>query len=1169
MNQTKETTDILMEAFDNNETGIMLWDPDDVLVYINKATQDFINSLGATISIGIKFEDFTKNLLNIKSFSEEHYQRRKTTRKLARETNTPQDFTLKSPHGNWVQVKDTPISNGYILQFNTDISSQKTIELELAENKERYSATMEALSGFAYEWDALKDEILFSEDVQNLNLPKKLISSKTSKEVLELMHPDDIDEYLLNIKKHFKNEIQGFVTEYRIPSDNGEWRWFQQRSKGIRDHSGKVIKMYGLIQDIHQEKIESDKLKLADSRLDELMQNSTNGIFIWSAERKLVKINKAGKDRFREGFGIEAEIGFKHKDAYINGVKKRIFELPPGEDLEEWAGRQFDERLKNAGIPFEIKWKDGIWLRHLNTKMKDGGFITITTDITEIKQHEKELEEQKELYSFLIDSINGVVFDWDLETQKVDYSINPNHESIASQFLNFSNEQEVFEILDPQDHQRFRETLIQHFKKENELFEFETRILNENRDLEWNRIRGKARWNDEGRAVRMIGLIENIDREMKLRDRLISAEKTLTDAMENIPVGLLIWNQEDRLVSFNKIMKDNFQKYGVDIYPGVEFLPTIKKYIENNGFVLEGELNKEDVLNQLIEKRSNVINRDIRRVKLSHGVHYQIADTRLKDGGLISIFSDITELKEREEDLTVNNEKLLKAREEANNANQAKSQFLANMSHELRTPLNAVIGLTEMLKEDAEDDENEDYLEPLDRIHNASKHLLTLINDILDLSKIEAGKIELFEEEFSLPKMVEDVIETSKPLAEKNDNRIEIRMDQDLDSIYADQTRVRQIILNLISNACKFTEKGEVHIEVRKILEVETDLIEISVRDTGIGLSEEQQQKLFQAFTQADSSTTRKYGGTGLGLTITRQLSRLMGGDVTVESELGKGTKFTASLRLKRSDASTSDQVLPARPKPEFSKEDGSSRKILIIDDDPTVRELMRRQLERDGFEVHSASDGKEGITKAREIKPDLITLDILMPDLDGWSVLRSLKADPEVSSIPVVMASILDEKNKGFSLGAADYLSKPLERERLIGSIRNLIGEGEGKKVMLVDDDPGMRLSVREALSRSGYDVLEAENGSQAISLLEEEDTAPDIILLDLIMPIMNGFEFLEKFRNDLQSPIPVIVITSADLTDEEKQYLSGEVVRVLQKSDVGNSEIINEIKDFFQPSN
>ena len=300
MNQTKETTDILMEAFDNNETGIMLWDPDDVLVYINKATQDFINSLGATISIGIKFEDFTKNLLNIKSFSEEHYQRRKTTRKLARETNTPQDFTLKSPHGNWVQVKDTPISNGYILQFNTDISSQKTIELELAENKERYSATMEALSGFAYEWDALKDEILFSEDVHNLNLPKKLISSKTSKEVLELMHPDDIDEYLLNIKKHFKNEIQGFVTEYRIPSDNGEWRWFQQRSKGIWDHSGKVIKMYGLIQDIHEEKTRNEELKKSELRLDDILENVSNTIVIWDGDKKLSKINSAGRDIWKK-----------------------------------------------------------------------------------------------------------------------------------------------------------------------------------------------------------------------------------------------------------------------------------------------------------------------------------------------------------------------------------------------------------------------------------------------------------------------------------------------------------------------------------------------------------------------------------------------------------------------------------------------------------------------------------------------------------------------------------------------------------------------------------------------------------------------------------------------------------------------------------------------------
>ena len=1167
MDHSKDTTAILMEAFDVNRTGVMLWDPDDVLLYINKETQELISSLGGKLDVGIKFSEFTQSLFDSKTFTLEHYEKRNEIRKLARETGNSQELTILSPMGSWVQVRDTPVSNGYILQFNTDISEVKKVELELAENKQRYSATMEALSGFAYEWDAETDQILFSEDVKKLNLPTNLIASETSKQILDLMHPDDVDHYLLEIQKHLKNETQGFVSEYRIPSDEGEWRWFLQRGRGIRNDSGRVSKMYGLIQDIHHEKIESDKLKLADSRLDELMENSSNAIFIWSGERKLVKINEAGKKSFKDSFGKEAEIGLKHKDAYINGIKNNIFHPPPEEDSEEWAGRQFDERLKNAGIPFEILGKDGSWLRLLNSKMKDGGFVTISTDITELKQHEKELEEQKEMYGFMVEAINGVVFDWDLDNKQIDYSINPNQALIPAQFLDASNDPDVFKFIDIKDHQRFKETLVKHFKKDSEVLEFETRVINDSNQWEWHRIRGKARWNDQNRAIRMIGLIENIDKEKQLRERLDSAEKILADAMDNIPVGILIWDEQDRLVSFNQIMKNNFKKYGVDIYQGVEFRPTIKKYIDNDGFDFDTGINKEALLNQMIEKRSKVTNRDTRKVKLSDGVHYQIADTRLSNGGLISIFSDITELKEREEDLTLNNEKLLNAREEAHNANQAKSQFLANMSHELRTPLNAVIGLTEMLKEDAEDDENEDYLEPLDRIHNASKHLLALINDILDLSKIEAGKIELYEEEFSLARMVEDIIQTTQPLADKNSNRIEVQMDDDLDRIYADQTRVRQIILNLISNACKFTEKGEVRIEVQKILEVESDRIEISVNDTGIGMNEEQKQRLFQAFTQADSSTTRKYGGTGLGLTITRQLSRLMGGDVTVESELGKGTKFTASLHLRKGvKPNPEDASLKSKNSSEDSlNKDGSFRRILIIDDDPTVRELMRRQLERDGFEVHSASDGKDGINKARSLKPDLITLDILMPDLDGWSVLRSLKADPEVSSIPVVMASILDEKNKGFSLGAADYLSKPVERERLIQSIRGLIGEGDGQKVMLVDDDPDMRLSVREALSRSGYEVLEAENGSAAFSLLSKEGVVPDIILLDLIMPVMNGFEFLEKFRNDLQSQIPVIVITSADLTDEEKQYLSGEVVRVLQKSDIGNSQIINEIKNFF----
>ena len=435
MDHSKDTTAILMEAFDVNRTGVMLWDPDDVLLYINKEIQELISSLGGKLDVGIKFSEFTQSLFDSKTFTLEHYEKRKEIRKLARETGNSQELTILSPMGSWVQVRDTPVSNGYILQFNTDISEVKKVELELAENKQRYSATMEALSGFAYEWDAETDQILFSEDVKKLNLPTNLIASETSKQILDLMHPDDVDHYLLEIQKHLKNETQGFVSEYRIPSDEGEWRWFLQRGRGIRNDSGRVSKMYGLIQDIHHEKIESDKLKLADSRLDELMENSSNAIFIWSGERKLVKINEAGKKSFKDSFGKEAEIGLKHKDAYINGIKNNIFHPPPEEDSEEWAGRQFDERLKNAGIPFEILGKDGSWLRLLNSKMKDGGFVTISTDITELKQHEKELEEQKEMYGFMVEAINGVVFDWDLDNKQIDYSINPNQALIPAQFL--------------------------------------------------------------------------------------------------------------------------------------------------------------------------------------------------------------------------------------------------------------------------------------------------------------------------------------------------------------------------------------------------------------------------------------------------------------------------------------------------------------------------------------------------------------------------------------------------------------------------------------------------------------------------------------------------------------------------------------------------------------
>ena len=582
---------------------------------------------------------------------------------------------------------------------------------------------------------------------------------------------------------------------------------------------------------------------------------------------------------------------------------------------------------------------------------------------------------------------------------------------------------------------------------------------------------------------------------------------------------------------------------------------------------------ENEYYNNVVENRKKVTGEvSVLTPEFYNGTFWNATSTRLNDGGLFSIFTNITELKKREEELNKTISELDIAREKADAANQTKSQFLANMSHELRTPLNAIIGLTEMLKEDAADDGLDDFEEPLDRVFNAGKHLLTLINDVLDLSKIEAGRVELFNETFELKQILDDVMKTSSPLAQKNENELIIDYKSEIDFVTADQTRVKQVVLNLISNACKFTEKGKITVGVNKILREGGDLISIDVSDTGIGMSDEQMSRLFNSFVQADSSTTRKYGGTGLGLTISKQLAKLMGGDVVVNSELGKGTTFTATFLADFIGASESFKNLNKETgsliENVISLENSSGKTILIIDDDPTVSELMKRQLSKEGYQVIIAPNGKDGIRLARELKPDAITLDILMPEMDGWSVLRTLKADPEVSNIPVIMASILDEKNKGFSLGAADFLSKPIQKEYLMKSIRNLTGDKENLKICIIEDDESLRFTIKEILEKQNVEIIEAENGKVGMSLLHKEEIKPDLILLDLMMPVMNGFEFLKSIRETDLNSIPILVLTGADLSEDEKSFLSGEVQRILEKSEDTLSSIVSEVGNVIKAS-
>ncbi|HET9488788.1 MAG TPA: GAF domain-containing protein [Methylomirabilota bacterium] len=491
-------------------------------------------------------------------------------------------------------------------------------------------------------------------------------------------------------------------------------------------------------------------------------------------------------------------------------------------------------------------------------------------------------------------------------------------------------------------------------------------------------------------------------------------------------------------------------------------------------------------------------------------------------------------------------------------ADRHKSEFLANMSHELRTPLNAIIGYSEMLQEDAADLGAEQFTDDLGKINAAGKHLLELINAVLDLSKIEAGKMELYLETFDVAALVRDIAAVIQPLAAKNANRLEVACPDGIGTMRADLTKVRQALFNLLSNACKFTERGAVALAVERERLDGQDWMVFSVADTGIGMTPEQLTRLFEAFSQADAATTRRFGGTGLGLALSRRLCRMMGGDVTVKSEAGRGSTFTIRLPAHVAEA-VEEPTAPATARALVG-----IGTVLVIDDEAAVRDLMQRFLSKQGFRVVTASGGEEGLRRARELRPDAITLDVMMPGMDGWAVLSALKADAEVADIPVIMLTIVDDRNLGYALGAADYLTKPIDRERLVAVLKKYRRD---LPVLVVDDDAVLRQLLRRMLEPEGFTVVEAENGRVALERLRE--VSPSVVLLDLMMPEMDGFEFAAEFRrHEAWRAVPIVVITARDLSREDHERLNGYVQKILQKGAHGRDQLLAEVRELVASS-
>jgi PAS domain S-box-containing protein len=545
------------------------------------------------------------------------------------------------------------------------------------------------------------------------------------------------------------------------------------------------------------------------------------------------------------------------------------------------------------------------------------------------------------------------------------------------------------------------------------------------------------------------------------------------------------------------------------------------------------------------------------RWMLARGAPVLDDDGRLD--GWVGTHTDISARKQSELELEA-------ARDTAEAANRAKSQFIANMSHELRTPLSAVIGYSEMLEEEVEELGQVQLLGDLKKINANARHLLSLISDVLDISKIEANRMTVFAETVAVDELVSGIASTVESLVARKDNRLVVEAGGRLGTMHTDAVKIRQCLFNLLGNAAKFTEGGQITLSVRRepaggdgaasgdeadaggdkadaAPRDERDWLSFAVRDSGIGMTEEQVGRLFERFSQADESTTRQYGGTGLGLAITQGFARLLGGDVTVASEPGRGSVFT--LRVPATYREAADAGGEAA---EGAAEVETADCVLVVDDDPATRDLLTRFLHREGFAVRSAADGRSGLVLARALKPRVILLDVMMPQMDGWSVLAAIKAEPELAETPVVMISFVNEPSLAASLGAEDFLAKPVQWDALRLVMERFRGQSPGGHALVVDDDEISRGRLEAMLTRAGWSVATAENGRLGLESVER--IVPSLILLDLVMPELDGFGFLKALREREEwRGIPVVVVTSKDLDAHDRERLRG-VERVVAKT-------------------
>jgi PAS domain S-box-containing protein len=896
--------------------------------------------------------------------------------------------------------------------------------------------------------------------------------------------------------------------------------------------------------------------------------------------------------------GFEKVYGYKNEEAL--GKTPRIIKSGVMHDAD--YQNFWETLLKGGTVSGELvnKTKDGriIPISGTNSPILDEhgkilGFLAVHQDISERKKSEEELRKSQEQYALAAEGANDGLWDWDIVTDEIYYSprwksmLGYENDELTQGFQDWEN------LIHPDDHEFAVTALDNYLAGKAEAYDVEIRLRHKDGSWLWVRDRGKARRDAEGKAIRMAGSHSDITQRKQAEETIQLRNEYLAASSE---IGRLVTSTLSLDIIFSRtvrLVKERFNMYFAAIYIVEEagFTAKLREATDEAGAEMKEKGNSilvgsKSVIGNVTQTGEVVVinntgldptyiaNPLLPNTHSEAGIPLRVGNRVI---GALNIQSEQIEAFSPDEiavlqtladqvAVAIDNARSFELSQQAvmemREIDRLKSQFLANMSHELRTPLNSIIGFSRVILKGIDGPVSELQQQDLTAIYNSGQHLLGLINDVLDLAKIEAGKMELAFDEVNMSDITNSVISTMSGLIKDRPVEMKKIIEPDLPTVRADAIRIRQVMINLISNASKFTDEGDIVVEVGvRPGPTGRNEVRVSVTDTGAGISEADQAKLFQAFSQVDDSPTRKTGGTGLGLSICQNLINMHGGRIWVESVVGQGSTFYFTIPLFR------QETLPN------SALSAGNRVILAIDDDPQVIGLYERYLHPQGYQVIPLTDPSRALERVKQLKPFAITLDIMMPGIDGWTVLDTLKADPETRNIPVIVCSIIEDLEKGFHLGAADYLVKPILEDDLVNSLDRLNTDGSIREVLVIDDNRDDLRLIGKILNDDGrYKAILVEGGKNGWNYITS-GSPPHAIIMDLFMPEMDGFQILENLQaNKELREIPVIVISGMDVTAEQKNQLNEMGQRLLSKGSFSEKELLTSIQrslERIQPKN